>query len=170
MTFEKDKQFHLFVLVSLAHGLRCSETLALRAEDVQGSYLKIDPLKHGVDRLEPFAASTSPIFDVSSVATYAGTLNCNARLFPFSRATADRHMKLYCKQAGIPACKAHCHSLRHSTAMWVFKRTTSLGSVKQQLRHKSWASSLVYLCEMDATKAYTAVQESVNNLTKGVKA
>lgn len=71
-------------------------------------------------------------------------------------------MKAASELAGIPRAKAHWHSLRHSTAMMVFRETVSLGAVKQALRHASWSSSLVYLNESDSQKAFAAVSDALS--------
>lgn len=162
--YGQDRVMHLFVLTSLAHGLRCSEALALTVTSIDGAYIHVQALKSGVSRMEPLYMSPDPLFDESALAVHAHGVGVQGgtRLFPMSRATADRRMKRYCALAGIASGKAHLHSLRHSTAMMVFSKTVSLGAVKQALRHKSFSSALVYLNESDSQKAFTAVREGLD--------
>lgn len=166
ITYEQDRLMHLMVLTTLCHALRSTELLSLRPEDVDGAYINVNALKNGNSRLEPLHASADPLFDERLLAVHAHgiRLQGESKLFPASRATADRWIKHYCALAGIPSAKAHWHSLRHSNAMMVFKRTCSLGAVKQSLRHCSWSSALVYLNESDSQKAFAALKEGLIEL------
>lgn len=168
MSYETDRTMHMAILLSIGHGLRVSEMLNINHDDVDGMYLNIRALKNGVSRLEPLQACDDPLFNELLVAVHAhGCKQINqGRLFTWSRATADRKFKQMCRLAGIPSAKAHWHVLRHSTAMFVFNQTISLGSVKQALRHKSWSSSLVYLNESDSNKGHQAISHVFQEMSQ----
>jgi site-specific recombinase XerD len=87
------------------------------------------------------------------------------RLFDLSRQQWHRRLGKACEAVGIPQAKRHWHSLRHSTAMSVFRRTVSLGAVKQALRHKSWSAALVYLNESDSGKAFDAIRSCFDEMS-----
>jgi len=168
VTYRQDRVLHLMILTALCHALRSAELLSLRPEDIDGSYISVHALKNGNSRLEPLHASDDPLLDERMLAVHAHGVRAagGAKLFPISRATADRMIKRYCALAGIPSVKAHWHSLRHSNAMLVFKRTTSLGCVKQSLRHRAWSSTLIYLNESDSQKAFTALREGLAEISR----
>jgi integrase len=165
VTYGRDRLLHMALLVSVCHALRVTEMRTLTVDDVDGAYLSISALKkkETVTRLEPLHTSPNPLFDESVVAVHAHGLRVKGEtlLFGGSRQSWDRKMKAACELAGIPRAKAHWHSLRHSTAMMVFRETVSLGAVKQALRHASWSSSLVYLNESDSQKAFAAVGDAL---------
>jgi integrase len=167
VTYEADRVMHMFILTSLVHGLRCSEALSLTVDSIDGGYIHVTALKNGVSRMEPLHISPDPLFDESSLAVHAHGVRTQggSRLFPMSRATADRRMKYYCGLAGIASGKSHIHAIRHSTAMIVFKRTTSLGAVKQALRQRAFSSALVYLNESDSQKGFDAVRDGLQALS-----
>jgi integrase len=164
--YEQDRLAHLAILCSLVHALRVSEMRQLTVAAVDGSYLRVTALKDGPERLEPLHLSCDPLYNEGALAVHANGVREQGGklLFGLSRQAWDAKIKALCKRAGIASGKAHWHSLRHSTAMLVFKNTVSLGAVKQTLRHRSWSSSLVYLNESDSQKGYDAVQQSLKTL------
>lgn len=166
VTFDRDRTFHLFILISFGHALRCSEALGLTVDSIDGNLLIVSALKNGVCRSEPLLASENPLIDERLLAVHANGVRMlgQKRLFPWSRATADRRMKELCLLAGIPKAKAHLHALRHGAAMMVFQRTLSLGCIKQLLRHRSWGASLIYLSELDSKKGFEALRSGLSEM------
>ena len=155
VAYDHNRLHHLALLVALCHGLRVSELLGLTTDDLVGGYLRIVAKKDGVVALQPLHKSDNPIFDEARVLpghAHGVRMSGETRLFPWTRQHLDTTIKKYGGLAGVHPDKCHAHSLRHSTAMLVFRETISLGSVKNMLRHKSWDSSLVYLNEIDNTK------------------
>ena len=166
VTYRDNRLLHMAVLLTAYHGLRINELLQLKADDVQGRYLRVKALKKGTERLEPIRCNSNPLLDESLVAVHANSVRvCNQfRLFPWYEMKLSRMFKKACTLAGIPPQKAHWHSLRHSTAMMAFRGTVSLGSVKEVLRHKSSSAALVYLSETNLDKGYDAVTDGLNGL------
>jgi integrase len=155
VAYENDRHVHLALLTALCHGLRVSELLALTPDDLVGGYLRIVAAKDGVVALQPLHKSDNPLFDEARILpahAHGIRLTDGSRLFPWTRQWLDQVLKAYGALANVHPDKLHMHSLRHSCAMLVFRTTISLGSVKNMLRHKSWAAPLVYLNEMDNSK------------------
>jgi len=164
-----DRLFHLAALVSLSHGLRVTEMRSLTCASIDGEYLNVCPLKDGVPHLEPIQRSDNPIFDESAVNVHVHGLlalggNSRTPLFGLSRQAWDKKMRKMCALADIPDTKAHWHALRHTCGHMVFENTVSLGCVQQALRHKSLSSSLAYLHEHDAGRAYAAVSKGLASM------
>jgi integrase len=161
--YANDRYLHMACLTAFAHGLRVSELRRLTPADVNGGCLAVVASKDGMKRLEPLALNDNPVFSEGSLAVHAHgvALAGKTHLFELSRQQFDRRLKAACQAVGIARQKAHMHALRHSTAMETFAGTTSLGSVRQALRHRSWSASMVYLNEMDASKGYSAMAASL---------
>lgn len=161
--YANDRYLHMAVLTTFTHALRVSELRSLTPADCSGGCLSIKATKDGQKRLEPLVLNTNPVFSEGSLAVHAHSVAVagGTRLFELSRQQFDRRLKMACQAVGIAREKAHMHALRHSAAMETFAGTTSLGSVRQVLRHKSWSASLLYLNENDATKGYSAIAASL---------
>jgi integrase len=168
VAYREDRLAHMAILTSVVHALRVSEMRALTVDDVDGSYLHVKALKDGEERLEPLYCSADPLLDERQLAVHAHGIRQAGQslLFGLSRQAWDLKMKALCGLAGVPRHKAFWHALRHTSAMMIFKKTTSLGAVKQGLRHRSWNSALVYLNESDNRKAYAAISQSMVELSK----
>ena len=78
------------------------------------------------------------------------------RLFPISRAHADRLIKRYGRAAGLPARLCHMHVLKHSIAMQSIKGG-GIENVKKWLGHKSIASTGEYLKVSDEEAARAVI-------------
>jgi integrase len=166
VAYEKNRLHHLALLVSLIHGLRVNELLALTMNDVQGDYIVIRGLKKGKTSLEPLHHSDNPLFDESQLAVHAHGLRQSGqeRLFPFCRQWCDRFIRKYATEAGVAIAKAHHHSLRHTVAMLIWSQSHSLSQITACLRHRSGASSIVYLHEVDRQKSVQSLNAALNAL------
>ncbi|MGA8539203.1 MAG: site-specific integrase [Terriglobales bacterium] len=151
---KENKTFHLMLALSFAHGLRVTELLSLRAKDVSDDRIHIVALKRGHTVNQTVLVHSNPLIDCSPVFALAASLAPEDKLFNISRWTVNRWMKAI--GTGIDPAKLHHHACRHSTAMFVYKTSQSLGQVSSILRHRSMASSMIYLREMDASKALAA--------------
>jgi integrase len=96
---------HLALLLNRVHGLPVSELLALTVNDVQGDHIVVHAKKRGKSSLETLHRSSNPLFDETQLAVHAQGLRQigEQRLFPFCRHYADRLIRKYGEQAGIPA-------------------------------------------------------------------
>ena len=153
---DHDEKFHLFLLVSLFHGLRVSEALAIRGADICDGQLSVKRLKESRATLQDIRLDTDPLFDASPVIELAKRRR-DIVLFPWSRQVADYSIKKYCALAGIHPSKAHMHALKHSIAMRLWQETHDLNAIQDWLGHKASSSTLVYMRANAALAAQQAV-------------
>jgi integrase len=159
---ENDEHFHLFLLVSLLHGLRVNETLAIRGKDVQNGKLFIQRLKNSRATLQSLREDSSDVlFDESPLIRLAATCAPDEYLFKFSQWTANRWLKTYGAQVGLHPKQLHCHVFKHCTGRILWEQTRDLNCVQDGLGHKAQASSLVYL-RRDAAKRAEQVMTEMN--------
>jgi len=177
VAYEKNRLHHLALLVSVVHGLRVSELLALTVDDLHEATISIRPSKRSKSAkqqsakrvqasIEPLYRSANPLLDESQLAAHAHGVRqlAGKRLFPFCRQYADKIIRRYGAEAGIAAAKCHLHSLRHTTAMLCWSQSHSLGQITACLRHKSGAASIVYLHEVDRQKSQASLTAALNAL------
>jgi integrase/recombinase XerC len=137
---ESDRDRLLFQLC-YEHGLRISECLALTRAHVQRDFLTIRAKKNGKRSDERLSAATTRLW-----ASLTSTLAPNTRVFPFSRQWASVIFHRAAEKAKIRlAPRQGIHSLRHSIAHHLLDSGAALPVVQKQLRHKSLASTGVYL-------------------------
>jgi site-specific recombinase XerD len=167
-THRHSRIHHLLMLVSVAHGLRVSEAIALTVDDVQHGYLRCNRLKGSRQQLQRLHTSANPVLDESALAIHAGMLR-NAgqtRLFNLSRQRCDQLIRRYGAEAGIATEKLHWHTFKHTTALLVFGESVSLGQVQQILGHQDVRSTLMYLSEYDAQKAIESRDRALNAVAR----
>jgi integrase len=68
---------------------------------------------------------------------------------PITGRRLDQLMKRYCALAGIPAEKAHMHSLKHSCGTHFYRRTGDLLAVKAHLGHRNIQNTIKYITIAD---------------------
>lgn len=61
-----------------------------------------------------------------------------------SRYRLDDLMKLYCRKAGIPREKAHCHALKHSCGTHLSDRGAVPDEIQDWLGHRDPSSTAIY--------------------------
>ena len=153
--YDANRTHHLFLVVTLWHGLRVSEAIHIQGRDISDGQLSIVRLKKSNSTVQPIYRDSDPLFDETPLLEMA---NANSgRLFSFSRQRADQFIRKYAALAGIHPDKAHMHSLKHSIAMLLWSKSHSLGEIQNYLGHKAASSSVCYLREVDAQKAFTSV-------------
>jgi integrase len=147
----------LLILTAFSHGLRASEALGLKREQIRDGFLSVQRLKGSDKTVQPLVKHQNPLFDEkSALENLVASLPAKARLFPISRMQFWRLMQKYCKLSGIPAHKAHCHVLKYSVAMLSIKEA-GIENLRKYLGHKSMGSTGEYLKTSDQ-EASTAVQ------------
>lgn len=139
-SWEERRDRALFMTM-LGTGIRLSSALALTANDVdldagvvqiraKGNVHATLPVSDQVrERLANWMPDAGPTFPSRSGA-------------PLSSRQAQARFASWCKQAGVRA--ASPHSLRHSFAMGLLRRTGNLSIVQRALCHRSVLSTVVY--------------------------
>lgn len=149
----------LAVLVAFEHGLRVSEVINLKKEDIKDGYISVQRLKGSLKTVQPYVKHTDPELDESSglVKLYK-ELKPGERLFPWTRNGMWKLMQRAGERAGIPAHKLHFHALKHSCAMVSIDKI-GIQRVRQYLGHKSIQSTGEYLkvSDEEASDAFAAV-------------
>jgi integrase/recombinase XerD len=154
--YDSNPIHHLFLVTTLWHGLRVSEAINIKGIDVRDGKLKFRRLKKSLPTNQPIHRDFDPLFDETPLIALAKD-NPRGKLFDFSRQRADQFIRKYGEMAGIDPAKCHVHALKHSIAMLVWEKTSSLGNIQTYLGHKSASSTLIYLREVDEHKAFAAV-------------
>jgi len=156
VAYAHNQQHHLALCLGFWHGLRVSELIAIRGQDIHDGWLSVQRLKRSLPTLQPIRQDRDPLFDCTPVLALAAA-NPEARLFPFCRQRVDQFIRRYSKLAGLHPDKSHSHTLKHSLAMVLWDETHSLGQIQSYLGHKASSSSLQYLRESDHGKAQAAL-------------
>jgi integrase len=147
---------HTALLVGLLHGLRVSETLAIRGRDICDGRLSVKRLKKSRSTLHALRFDTDPLFDESPLLALAQA-GPNAQLFRWSRQYMDRIVKRYAAVAGIHPSKAHYHVFKHSICMLLWHETHDLNTIQDHVGHRSSSSTLAYLRADAAQKAQSVI-------------
>ena len=157
VAYNRDREYHLAMVVALWHGMRVSELTNIRGTDVTADgNIIVRRLKGSHTTLQPIRRDADPIFDESPILELARERR-GLRLFEVSRQHFDRLIKMYGQEAGIHPDKLHMHALKHSVAMLLWDVTGNLGQLQSYLGHKAASSTLCYLAEADARKAQAAL-------------
>ena len=148
---------HLSMLVGLLHGLRVSETLAIRGRDICDGKLSVKRLKKSRPTLHALRIDgDNVLFDESPLLSLAAGRS-SERLFNWSRQYTDTIFKRYCALAGIHPSKAHYHVLKHSICVLLWQETHDLNAIQDHVGHRSSSSTLVYLRTDAAQKAQNTI-------------
>jgi site-specific recombinase XerD len=143
----------LMILVGFNHGLRASEVVGIKADDIKDGYLTVCRLKGSQRTVQPLVQSDEALLDESaSLVEYARGVLGNQRLFQVTRRTFGRIVERHAKAAKIPRHLAHPHILKHSIAMQTI-HSAGIENVRQFLGHKSISSTGAYLKVSDADAA-----------------
>jgi integrase len=148
---------HLAMLVGLLHGLRVSETLAIRGRDICDGKLSVKRLKKSRPTLHALRIdSRNVLFDEAPLLTLAAA-HPSERLFKWSRQYTDTIFKRYSAIAGIHPAKRHYHVLKHSICVLLWQETHDLNAIQDHVGHRSSSSTLVYLRADAALKAQSTI-------------
>ena len=147
---------HVALLVGLLHGLRVSETLAIRGRDICDGRVSAKRLKKSRPTLHSLRIDSDPLFDESPLLELAKA-NPETELFPWSRQYMDVLIKRYAALAGIHPAKRHYHVLKHSICVLLWQETHDLNAIQDHVGHRSSSSTLIYLRADAALKAQMTV-------------
>jgi integrase len=147
---------HVALLVGLLHGLRVSETLAIRGRDICDGRVSVRRLKKSRATLHALRIDSDPLFDESPLLELAKA-NPETELFAWSRQYMDVIVKRYAALAGIHPAKRHYHVLKHSICVLLWQETHDLNAIQDHVGHRSSSSTLIYLRADAAQKAQATV-------------
>ena len=166
---QHNPRHHVALLVGLLHGLRVSETLAIRGRDICDGSLSVKRLKKSRPTLHALRSDSDPLFDESPLLELAKA-NPETELFPWSRQYMDVLLKRYAALAGIHPAKRHYHVLKHSICVLLWQETHDLNAIQDHVGHRSSSSTLIYLRSDAALKAQrTVAGMSFSEATKSVE-
>ncbi len=157
---EHSERDWLMILVGYLHGLRASEVIGIRADDIEDGHLTVCRLKGSRRTVQPLFRSEEALLDESkSLVDYAQKVPRNQPIFPVTRRTFGRIVERHSKAAKIPRRLAHPHILKHTIAMQTI-HSAGIENVRQYLGHKSMSSTGAYLKVSD-TEASSVVQKGL---------
>jgi integrase len=143
----------LMILVGYSHGLRPSEVVAIKADDIRDDFLTVCRLKGSNRTVQPLVDDDNPLLDERvALFEFGQRVAGNQRLFPITRRQFGRLFAGYAESAGVPAHLAHPHILKHTIAMQTIQ-SAGIENVRQYLGHKSISSTGEYLKVSDAESA-----------------
>ena len=145
---EHSVRAHLMLGVTYRFGLRASEVIRIKREDIRDARLTVNRLKGSNKTTQDIPSSANSLLDLSGLADYAAQFAFGVSIFGGSRQQFWSLMQELGKKAGIPADLAHPHILKHSIAMHTIE-SAGIHRVRTHLGHKSIASTGAYLVETD---------------------
>lgn len=147
----------IMILVTFWHGLRASETCALRGENIKHGYVRTPRLKHSEKCSQPYQYYPDPVLDESAKLTLLSSqVDDRDLIFPMSRFGFNDFFKKAVIHAGLNPLLAHPHVLKHSLAMAIIG--TGIKETQTRLGHKNLSSTGFYLdlSEEEAAKRINA--------------
>ena len=145
----------LMILVAYWHGMRASEVVGLKRDQIRDGFLTVSRLKGSLRTTHPLVKDVDELLNEhAALSKYVLKFPNSARIFKVSRQHFWRLIQAYASQAGIPAHKRHPHILKHSIAMHSIE-SAGIQNVRQYQGHKSISSTGEYLkvSDQDAAKA-----------------
>ena len=136
---------YLLILLSVNHGLRVSEVLALTPANFKDGHIIVQRLKGSCKTSQRLLPN-----ELAALNEYVVT-SPDGRLFPICRKTAWAHMKKLGAVAGIDSIKCFNHALKHTCGKLGLNGGMTLPELQTYLGHKSGASTMAYLREDDET-------------------
>jgi integrase len=138
------------ILVAYWHGLRASEVIGIRPDDVKDGFLTVERLKGSMRTVQHLVEHPEPLLsERDALIEFAARTRFNQPLFKVTRQHFWRLVQRYGRAAGIPEHKCHPHALKHSIAMQMIDKA-GIHKTRQRLGHRSIASTGEYLKESDS--------------------
>jgi len=173
LTIARDEnyQFYILLLVSVCHGLRVSEAIALTRSNfstaADGTYLAVQRLKGSRATTQRLIATSNPLMNEQAVVTeYINGLKAGELLFrdengkQFKRFHINYLMRYFGKRAGIPRHKWFPHVAKHTAGTLMRQTGSGIEDIADHLGHKNINNARVYAGNTDqivhaaATKAF----------------
>jgi len=130
----------LIVRVLAFTGIRRSELLSLKCQDIAQGFLFVRQGKGGRDRVIPLIKSLQ-----GEIADYISKHNLAPadRLFPLGANRLDKMVRESAAKAGLTDITPH--QLRHSFATWLTERGAEIRKVQELLGHSDISTTAIYL-------------------------
>lgn len=127
-----DKRDKLLIQLGLVMGCRVSEVVTIRLKNVSADRIKLWDEKKNLFRDAVIDSETKQLLDEYLKTDWKPMPHVGHQLFYFSTKTANRILKRWCKQVGIPKDKAHYHVLRHSYVIHSLEAGVPINHVCEQ--------------------------------------
>jgi integrase len=165
---DENFQFYVLVLITVCHGLRVSEAIALRRSNFSvsagGTFLAVKRLKGSKATNQRLIASPNALLNEQAVvAEYIADLGPSDLLFrdehgeKFTRFHINYLMRHLGKLADIPEHKHFPHCLKHTAGILMRQSGAKLEEIQEALGHKNINNTRVYLRttqeEVDAARS-----------------
>ena len=138
LSFVKKKRDRLILMVLFYTGVRVSELVNIKKEDInfEGGFIRVFG-KGGKERYVPI-----PKFLINELEEYIKYLKSD-KLFDISTRQVERIVKKYAKLAGINK-KVTPHVLRHSLATTLLSKGVDIRYIQELLGHSSLSITQIY--------------------------
>ena len=142
---KNDYEMYLITLTAYSHGLRVSEVLGLRREDIDldRGRIRIRRLKGSLSAEHPLSAQEKTAWD-QFLKFRKGRV-----LFSISRFQVYRRLQQAARDCRISQKKAHPHALKHSLAMHLLEAGVPVSRVQAILGHRNIQNTLIYAQVLD---------------------
>jgi len=140
-SWAKNAERDILIVKTLAYtGIRRSELLSLRCQDIANGFLFVRQGKGKKDRVIPLVKSLQ-----AEISNYINkhTLKPIDRIFPLSPNRLDRMVGESAARAGLSGITPH--QLRHCFATWLTERGAELRKVQELLGHEDISTTAIYL-------------------------
>jgi integrase len=148
----------LMILVAFAHGLRASELVNLKVDDVKDGFITMRRLKRSKRTTHELLENSEPLLNEKpAVLEFIRNQSGESRIFPRSRSTFWRIVQRHAKTAGLPPAKRHPHCLKHSICKQLIG-LIGIDKVQQYVGHQRLSSTEFYLRSTDEEASAAAAR------------
>lgn len=135
----------LLICMTFVHALRASEAVAVTADNIVGTKLKLKRLKRSRPVEDDLLAHENPLLNERpALLKLCRSTAPSQRLFPISARTFQRRMHSYGEAAGLPELYCHPHTLKHSILSYLSDRMP-LDKLQDRSGHVELGSLGIYL-------------------------
>ena len=135
----------LLICMTFVHALRASEAVAVTADNIVGTKLKLKRLKRSRPVEDDLLAHENPLLNERpALLKLCRSTAPNQKLFPISARTFQRRMHIYGEAAGLPELYCHPHTLKHSILSYLSDRMP-LDKLQDRSGHVELGSLGIYL-------------------------